>query len=495
MVFPTIPRPEPAVPEPGAQTFFALPNAPAAAGALDDGVEEVPLLLELVPPLPGVDEPERPHAAAVTPTSTATVRTRAARECRKRRAGNVVSSSSRAAHGWRRPPRLRHNFDVGFSSGGKRYACQVASACATLDAPGQAAETIEIESEVENVRTGSVAALSTMDTSASDVRELREALRRALGNGRDAVPRLDAGWRDGWPRVADLGITALCVSESRGGFGFRVDAAAGAAMEFGAALHGTPFAGLTAGMHALSQAHPPPGDGLLSRLLTGVQICAFGQLRAGESVARLVDGAVGADALLLADGSGSLILLQDHDDWDVDRARHPFDVTRDCADVTVKAGAGHRLQTDGSPGHLYRLLLSADAVGGVQQMLDRTVDYSLQRRAFGHPIGGFQAVQHRLADHALRARGMTLLVEEAARLLAAGSPDAERAVAMAEVSVSTSAGQILHDLLQLTGAIGFTWEYGLHYYSRRAHISARLAANPKAAVRSLAELEGWIDAG
>ena len=40
---------------------------------------------------------------------------------------------------------------------------------------------------------------------------------------------------------------------------------------------------------------------------------------------------------------------------------------------------------------------------------------------------------------------------------------------------------ILHDLLQLTGAIGFTWEYGLHFFERRVHQDARLAANPRRA--------------
>jgi alkylation response protein AidB-like acyl-CoA dehydrogenase len=64
-------------------------------------------------------------------------------------------------------------------------------------------------------------------------------------------------------------------------------------------------------------------------------------------------------------------------------------------------------------------------------------------------------------------------------------------VAVAEVSVSSGATHILHDLIQLTGAIGFTWEYGLHFYERRVHQDARLAANPRGALRSLAEFEGW----
>ena len=86
---------------------------------------------------------------------------------------------------------------------------------------------------------------------------------------------------------------------------------------------------------------------------------------------------------------------------------------------------------------------------------------------------------------------MALLVDEAARLLVADSTDAARHVAMAQVSASAGAQHILHDLLQLTGGIGFTWEYGLHFYERRAHQDARLAANPRAAIRTLAGIEGW----
>ena len=341
---------------------------------------------------------------------------------------------------------------------------------------------------------GDDVALSTLDAATSEIRELRHALRRALGNGNDTVPRVEVEWRSGWPAIADLGVTGLCVAEDKGGFGFRVDVAVGAAMELGAALHAAPFAGLTASARALSQADLADDD-LLPGLLSGTAICSFGYLSAAGSAARLVDGAKGADALLLADGSGSLTLLRDPADWDSETSRHSFDVSRRCADVAVRPGAGEQLATDRSLTVLHRLLLSADAVGGVQQMLDRTVAYARQRRAFGHPIAGLQAVQHRLAEHAVRTRGMTLLVGEAARLLTAGSPDAKQMVAMAEVSVSSGAGHILHDLLQLTGAIGFTWEYGLHYYQRRAHISARLASNPKAAVQSLAEHAGWIDAG
>jgi alkylation response protein AidB-like acyl-CoA dehydrogenase len=59
------------------------------------------------------------------------------------------------------------------------------------------------------------------------------------------------------------------------------------------------------------------------------------------------------------------------------------------------------------------------------------------------------------------------------------------------LSVSSSATHIVHDLVQLTGGIGFTWEYGLHFYDRRVHQDARLAGNPRSAVRAIAGHAGW----
>jgi len=303
------------------------------------------------------------------------------------------------------------------------------------------------------------------------------------------------------------------VPEAKGGFGLRVDVATAAAAEFGAALHGSPYAGLTASAHALAHADDPLADDLLAAVLAGERVCAFGRLDPGDGsgeshgagpggssggssggrAARLVDGAVDADTLLLVD-QDRLLLFTDPADWRADTAPHGFDVSRTCADVTVDSERGHPLALCGHPVELYGLLLAADAIGCVRRTLDRTVAYAGQRRAFGRPIGGFQAVQHRFVDHAVRSRGMGLLVTEAARLLGAGAPGARRAVALAGASVSSGATRILHDLLQLIGAIGFTWEYGLHFHTRRVHQDARLAAGPRAAVRTLADLEGWIDA-
>jgi alkylation response protein AidB-like acyl-CoA dehydrogenase len=317
-----------------------------------------------------------------------------------------------------------------------------------------------------------------------EVRQLREAVRRsARGSSSDGSPAPDPSWRTSWQKLCEIGIVGVCVAEEQGGFGMRADAAVAVAAELGAALHGSPYAGLVAAAHALGATGEQPD--LLEAVLAGDRICAFGYLASDGHSARLVDGAADADVLLLADGDG-LVLVER---WQP-VATHGFDVSRGCIDVRID-GSTTRLSSAASAVHLHRLLLAADAVGCIDRMLERTVDYAKTRETFGKAIGGYQAVQHRLVDHGVRARGMSLAVEEAARALSDNAADADRLIAIAELSVSSGATHILHDLVQLTGGIGFTWEYGLHFYDRRVHQDARLVRNPRSAVRTVAEIEGW----
>ncbi len=341
-----------------------------------------------------------------------------------------------------------------------------------------------------------MAAASTATASADEIRQLRDALRGMLGTAEQgAPPAPDAGWRSGWPALAEMGVTSFCVGEEKGGFGLDVRAAAATASELGAALHASPYAGLVAATRALSASDDPVAAEVLPAVLAGERVAAFGRIDHSGRVARVVDGAPDADLLVLArPGDDELVLLTDGAAWSVDTSLEGFDVSRTCGDVTVDPSLARPLGADPVAVQLHRLLLAADAVGCVRRMVDRTVAYAGERVAFGRPIGGFQAVQHRLADHAVRARGMALAVDEAAGSVASASPGAARAVAVAEVAVSASATRVLHDLLQLTGAIGFTWEYGLHFFERRVHHDARLAANPRAAVRALATIEGWTGA-
>jgi alkylation response protein AidB-like acyl-CoA dehydrogenase len=345
------------------------------------------------------------------------------------------------------------------------------------------------------------AALST-HTDTEDLRQLRESIRGALGTTKDErSSSVDTAWRRSWAALAELGVTAFCVPESRGGYGLAVEAAVATAEELGAALHGSPYAGVVASAHALAHGSSREAHELLAQIADGRSVCAFGVLEPSgtvvdgdhaSGVAHLVDGAPVADAFVLAlPSSDDLVLVTDASGCSVEPDAVPFDESRTCGHVVLERAPVVPVARTGLARQLYRLLVAADVVGGVRRMLDRTVAHARERRAFGRPIGGFQAVQHRLVDHTVHVHGMGLVVSEAARLLAAGDAGAAREVGLAELVVSSGAVRVLHDLLQLTGAIGFTWEYGLHLYERRAHHDAHLAGNPRAATRAVAEHEGW----
>jgi alkylation response protein AidB-like acyl-CoA dehydrogenase len=334
-------------------------------------------------------------------------------------------------------------------------------------------------------------------------------LRGALGAGADGgQPAVQSDWRARWRVLTALGVTSFCVSEECGGFGNEVSAALVTGRALGAALHGGPYAAVTGAAYALSRwLDDPRRPSLLDEVISGTHVPTLAFLDSTTTVSRHATGLrIDGRAYLVAGGDEAdsfLAMLPDSDTMlFVPRSErcsalraHAFDVTRSCADIAftgaealpVPAGPGGRSRVE----RLHGLLLAADALGGLERMLERTVGHARDRTAFGKAIGGFQAVQHRLVDHTVRLRGMSLLAEEAAAQLSTAAPDADRTVLLAEASVAAGAVPMLHDLLQLTGAIGFTWEYGLHLYERRAHFDARLGGNPRQALRSIARSEGW----
>ncbi|MGH3417271.1 MAG: acyl-CoA dehydrogenase family protein, partial [Actinocrinis sp.] len=100
-----------------------------------------------------------------------------------------------------------------------------------------------------------------------------------------------------------------------------------------------------------------------------------------------------------------------------------------------------------------RACLFAVYLGAMQRVLDATVEYARRREQFGVPIGGFQAVSHRIVDMELRLRAARLLSRQAARGLDAGDED-EIAPALAKLAVSEAAVQTGLDAIQVRGALG-----------------------------------------
>ena len=115
--------------------------------------------------------------------------------------------------------------------------------------------------------------------------------------------------------------------------------------------------------------------------------------------------------------------------------------------------------------------LCAEMVGGMQWVLDTTVEYAKTRQQFGRAIGSFQAVQHQCADMLLMTESARSATYYAAWALTAGDPGASVAVSIAKAYCSDVYREVGNRGIQVHGGVGFTWEHDLQLYYKRSKSS------------------------
>jgi alkylation response protein AidB-like acyl-CoA dehydrogenase len=132
---------------------------------------------------------------------------------------------------------------------------------------------------------------------------------------------------------------------------------------------------------------------------------------------------------------------------------------------------------------LATIALAAEQAGGMQQILDITVDYTKSRSQFGRPIAGFQAIKHKAADMMLRNEVARSAVYYAACIaddaLSAGplADELAEAASIAKSYCSEAYFKNAGEALQMHGGVGFTWEYDVHLYFKRAKASEHFLGN------------------
>ena len=132
---------------------------------------------------------------------------------------------------------------------------------------------------------------------------------------------------------------------------------------------------------------------------------------------------------------------------------------------------------------LAAIALAAEQVGGCQQLLDQVVEYTGERVQFNRTIASFQAVKHKAADMMLQtevARSAIYYGACIAQEALDGGPMAAElgeAASVTKAYCSDAYFAIAGDALQLFGGVGFTWEYDVHLYFKRAKSSEHLLGN------------------
>ncbi|WP_321795802.1 acyl-CoA dehydrogenase family protein [Burkholderia sp. BCC1988] len=195
--------------------------------------------------------------------------------------------------------------------------------------------------------------------------------------------------------------------------------------------------------------------------------------------------AIGVFAIDVATVSGLCVTPLDTLDATRPIARVVLDEARVSRDVLFASG-GAAAKLLERTAWFAALALAAEQLGGAQQCLDLTLDYTGQRVQFGRAIASFQAVKHRCAQ-------MMVLIESArsAVLGAAHTWDAEAGsgtpgaalradVAAAKAAANDAYAFCAQEAIQLHGGVGFTWEYDPHLYFKRAQASgAQFGSTPQ----------------
>lgn len=308
-----------------------------------------------------------------------------------------------------------------------------------------------------------------------------------------------------WKQLAELGLLGITFPEEFGGSGQTMLEAAIVYQEFGRSLAPSPhFASAVLGGGVLLHAgdaeqkqHWLPkiasGEAILTPAWlepkggfgpTGIQLeptLDGGEYRLSgtkrhvpfaSSASRFVvpvrmgSGAQDIDLVLVDPGTPGITLTQQRTLASDTQYQVEFEDVR--VPVANRIGAsGSGWSTWSTVMHDGIILLAAQAIGGAERALEMTVEFAKEREQFGKPLGAFQAIAHYLADAATNVDGGRTLVYEAAWARSVGKP-VERLAPMAKLFACQTFRDVTAMAQQVYGGVGFTIEYDIQLYFRRA---------------------------
>jgi alkylation response protein AidB-like acyl-CoA dehydrogenase len=112
-----------------------------------------------------------------------------------------------------------------------------------------------------------------------------------------------------------------------------------------------------------------------------------------------------------------------------------------------------------------RLLMALGAVGSMQRTLERTIEFAMEREAFGRPIAKHQAIRHKIAEMALMCEAGRAVTYNALRLFYEGG-DAVKQVTIAKLKTQRDAFDVADTALQIFGGAGYMKEYEIERAAR-----------------------------
>jgi alkylation response protein AidB-like acyl-CoA dehydrogenase len=291
-----------------------------------------------------------------------------------------------------------------------------------------------------------------------------------------------------WDQLQEMGIVAMAVAEAAGGWGASPLDLALIAEQQGRFLAPAPVVEAQVAARLLARLSGAGAARALGAALAGDRLVTLALHPARDGKAGLVPAAAVADDAIVLDGDRLLLVALEGARTSVENlGSMPLADVTVPDDAEVLAAGPDALAACDAALDDFLFLTAAALVGIGARALEIGIEYVKERKAWGVPIGSFQAIAHRLADSATAIDGSRLLAYEAAW---AQSDQPERAgelAAMAFAFAHESARDASYRSLHFHGGYGFMMEYDVQLYYRRARAWANVFAEPRLVYRRAAE--------
>ena len=313
--------------------------------------------------------------------------------------------------------------------------------------------------------------------------------------------------------VVEMGLPGILISEEYGGSGLGILEASLIAEEFGRYAVPTPWIGnsvmaptalafkkgnnlaekwlpliasgeITACV-ALTEAvgkRSNTGLELNNSKVSGTSIFAID----GELNPRIIITAVDQELILIDTENTGVTICEIPT---IDSTRPVVEIIFDSVDIEIIPGGEKAIQKTINVG---RVLLAADILGASSNMIEKAVEYSLERKQFNRVIGSFQAVKHMCAEMAADLEPCRSLLWYAAYAQDNIDEEADLLSCHAKAHLSEIGQDVARVSTQVFGGMGFTDLLGMHYWFKRIGLSRQILGGPEKVRQEAAKIQGFL---
>jgi len=283
-----------------------------------------------------------------------------------------------------------------------------------------------------------------------------------------------------WRGLGELGAFSLRVPEDADGLGMGVIDAAVLMEEAGRTLASGPLAETLIAARLLALLGGDANRELLDQLVLGESVVSLALHDASIQPKQWIAGGAVASAVIARDGD-RIVLVKP-------AAQEAEGNLASTAIAEIDLADGERSLLSDTPEGLkvfaqgveeWKLLIAAALAGLSRQALKMAAEYACERKAFGQPIGQYQAISHPMADLVTDAHGGKYLTWKTIHDIAHGLPDAAPQVSMTAWWNADTAARAVAHALHTFGGYGLTTEYDIYLYNLRAKAWPLVYGDPK----------------